>query len=62
MDRENISDTIQADRSVVVSVVGRSSRPSRQLLRILFDIFFRGAQGLALPDLKPNDLKRARLL
>ena len=64
MDRENISDTIQADLSVVVSVVGRSPRPSRQQQRLLSDLSSSGAQGqgLALLDLKPSHLKHARLL
>ena len=64
MDRENISDTIYADLSVVVSVIGRSSRPSRQQLRLLSDLCSSGAQGqeLVLLDLKQRHLKRARLL
>ena len=64
MDRENISDTLQADHSVVVSVVGSSSRPSRQQLRLLSDLCFNGAEGqeLAFLDLKPCHLRRVRLL
>ena len=62
MDPENISRTIYPDLSVVVSVVERASRPFRQLVRLLSDLSSRGAQGLALLDLKPSHLKRARLL
>ena len=62
MDRENISNPIYADLSVVVSVVGRSSRPFRWRLRLLSDLYSRGAQTLAFMDLKPNHLDHARLL
>ena len=62
MDREIISDTIYAVFSVVVSVVGRSSCPSRQRLRLLSDHFLLRAQGPVFLDLKPCHVKRARLL
>ena len=59
MDLENISDTMYADHSDVVSVGGSSSRPSRHRLRLLSDLFSRGAKGPFFLDLKPSHLKRA---
>ena len=46
MDREIISDTIYAVFSLVVSVVGMSTRPFGQRLRLLSDPF-----PVALKDL-----------
>ena len=64
MDRENIADTTLVDLCDVVLVVGRSSRQSRQQLRLLSNLCSSGAQGqgLALLDLKQSHLKRGRLL
>ena len=62
MVRETISKTMYADLAFVVSVVGRSSRPFSNRLRLLSDLTSRGARGLALLDLKPSHLDRARLL